>query len=100
VLIRGHTATKAAGHVIITSADGSSIEQDTIQCVHCQRHWQVIPGSGRKRGFCRKCMGPTCGSVACDESCYPFEKRLDHVEIGKLPDWALADPGKAGIIIP
>ena len=48
---------------------------ETRQCVHCGRHWQYIPGSRKLRGFCTKCMGPTCGCKQCDP-CIPFMKKL------------------------
>jgi len=41
-------------------------------------------GSGIKRGFCMKCFGITCGMKKCDE-CFPFEKKLDYYEKGRLP---------------
>ena len=65
-----HTKPKAAGYIIID--DGfTKQEYDTVQCVHCQRHWKVVPGSGRKRGWCFKCGGVTCGSKHC-ETCIPL----------------------------
>lgn len=44
--------------------DGREVAQ-TLQCVHCGKHWIPIRGSGIKRGFCQKCMGPLCGSASC-----------------------------------
>ena len=74
-----HTARRPKGHIIITPEFGPQIEFDTLQCVHCGRHWEVVPGSGRKRGWCLKCNGPTCGAQKCDE-CYPFEKQIEDAE--------------------
>ena len=70
---------KEHGGVVV---DGRQVA-DTLQCVHCGRHWVPEPGSGKVRGFCRCCMGPTCGAQKCD-ACLPFEKRLDLYEAGKL----------------
>jgi hypothetical protein len=62
--------------------DGMHIA-DTLQCVHCGMHWIPVKGSGRIRGFCTKCGGPTCGSHECMK-CVPFEKKLDLYEKGKI----------------
>jgi hypothetical protein len=64
-----------AGVILV---DGQTVA-DTLQCVHCNRHWIPIKGSGRKRGFCRECMGPLCGSKEC-MTCVPFEKKLEDQE--------------------
>lgn len=57
---------------------------DTLQCVHCMAHFEVVPGSGNKRGFCTKCAGPTC-SPKCSGKCVPAEQWLTNVEKG-LPE--------------
>lgn len=72
------TALKPKGTVIVTS-DLRTVEMDTLQCVHCGCHWTVVKGSGKDRGFCAGCMGPTCGKKGCDP-CVPYEKRLDILE--------------------
>lgn len=74
-----HTVRKPHGHVIISSADGRTSEQQTLSCCHCGAHWIVQPGSGTRRGFCLKCMGPTCGAPECG-TCLPVEKFLEQVE--------------------
>ena len=51
---------------------------DTLQCVHCQAHFVVVKGSGRKRGWCLNCNGPTCSPI-CSE-CYPAEKQMQDEE--------------------
>jgi len=56
---------------------------DGLRCVHCGHVWIPVVGSGRKRGYCLKCNGVTCGGNEC-EACYPFEKRLEDYEKGKL----------------
>ena len=58
------TVRRPAGYVTIVG-DGPVIERDTLQCVHCGFHWMVIPGSGRRRGWCMKCNGPSCGAEEC-----------------------------------
>jgi hypothetical protein len=73
-----------AGFMQIVRDDGTTLEADTMRCVHCGKHWQVVPGSGRKRGWCIKCNGPLCGKELCMKSCYPVEKRLDDAEKGKI----------------
>lgn len=66
---------KAKGALII---DGRHVG-DTLQCVHCAMHWQVIHGSRNRRGFCMSCCGPTCGQTKCDP-CFPFQKKLEIME--------------------
>lgn len=74
---------KASGHIILTDPEFGVKEYDTLTCVHCQHVWTPIKGSGIERGFCMKCKGPTCGHENCNE-CYPWEKRMDDYEKGKL----------------
>lgn len=64
-------------------------EFSTVMCVHCHMHWSVQPGSGRQRGFCMQCLGPTCGKPQCIP-CVPFEKLMEAVESGRQLDRALA----------
>ena len=66
------------GYLLITSDQGR-VERDTFQCRHCNRAVVVEPGSGKRRGWCLKCAGPTCGSRGC-ETCVPFLKRLERAE--------------------
>jgi hypothetical protein len=66
------------GTLILTGLDGEK-QFDTLQCCHCSQHFVIIPGSGRKRGFCRCCMQVTCGAEACDR-CVPFEKQMEAIE--------------------
>ncbi len=68
----------AAG-AILFEENGREQQQDTLKCVHCQRHWVVEPGSGRVRGWCRKCSGPHCGTQKCYE-CVPWEKAMEAKE--------------------
>jgi len=74
------TARKSDGYAVLTSESGMQ-EFDTLQCCHCGAHWHVVPGSGRRRGFCMHCMRPTCGRPECNV-CVPIEKWLDQVEKG------------------
>ena len=66
------------GYLVITGPQGT-VERDTIQCCHCQAHYIVQPGSGKRRGWCTMCSAPTCGKPAC-APCVPFEKKLDAFE--------------------
>lgn len=77
-----HTARKPSGHILTTGPLGD-LTADTQMCVHCGFHWVVKPGSGTVRGFCRKCMGLTCGAAKCHD-CMPVEQRLDLYEAGKI----------------
>lgn len=70
---------RPAGYVETTGPTGTE-SGETLMCVHCQMHWVVQPGSKRKRGFCFKCAGPTCGKERCETRCVPFEKELEEIE--------------------
>jgi len=72
-------ARKASGHIIINGNDVA----ETSKCCHCQHQWVVVKDSGIERGFCMRCYAPTCGKPTCDP-CYPFEKKLDDYEKGRL----------------
>jgi len=75
-----HSVRRPAGYFIATGPAGTEDEGETLSCVHCQMHWRVEPGSGRKRGFCLRCNGPTCGKETCESGCVPFEKALEQAE--------------------
>ena len=73
-----YTNKKASSDIIVTDEYGNiTKEREMLRCVHCGFHWEVQPGSGRKRGFCQKCCGPTCGSTQCD-TCNPVMKQLGY----------------------
>ena len=82
----GRKTPKIAGHVWITPEFGPVIEYDTMMCAHCQMHFTVIPGSGRRRGFCMRCGHVTCGQAKCD-ACVPFEQWLENVEAGRAENF-------------
>lgn len=63
------------GAVVI---DGKHVA-DTIQCVHCGKHWIPKPGSGKVRGWCVSCNGASCGDTRCMD-CVPFEAKLEIAE--------------------
>lgn len=73
------TTRNPKGYIIITDQSGVIAELDTNQCGHCGRHFQIVKGSGTKRGFCLRCNKVTCGSPQCDE-CIPFEEQLKRME--------------------
>jgi hypothetical protein len=58
---------------------GSQQVKSLHRCCHCQAHFEMVPGSGRTRGFCMRCGAVHCGAPACME-CVPFEARLEHAE--------------------
>lgn len=80
----GFKQRKVNGTVIITGEFGAPVERDTKQCCHCGKHWIVKPGSGTIRGFCPQCNDHVCGDPMCTSACYPYEKRLEDYEKGKL----------------
>ena len=73
------TTRRPMGATFLSDPIGSS-EADTLMCQHCGAHWQVQPGSGRKRGWCFNCDGPTCGKQACEETCVPLEAAIEEME--------------------
>lgn len=67
---------KEAGNMLIEG----EVQCSTLQCVHCNRQWVPIRGSGTTRGWCTNCSGPVCGAKPCVEHCAPWEKQLDIIE--------------------
>lgn len=74
------TSRKPSGYIL---ADGEEIAQ-TRQCGHCNRHIISVKGSGITRGWCMKCDNWLCGAPACVDKCYPFEKKMEDYEKGKI----------------
>lgn len=66
---------KPGGAIIL---DGIEVAH-TLQCCHCNAHYVSVKGSGKRRGFCMRCMKSTCGRVECDV-CIPFEEKLNKYE--------------------
>ena len=79
--LREHGVLKPHGTLITTPWDGPEVHQDTIQCVHCYRHWVYKPGSGKTRGFCTRCNGFVCGPKCAE--CVPKEAKLENIEAGR-----------------
>ena len=67
-----NSSMREAGAILV---DGVQVAS-TLQCCHCGGHFEVVKGSGTRRGFCLKCGKVTCGAAECDP-CYPIEKRFD-----------------------
>lgn len=75
---RRATIARPNGTTIETQEMGRVIECDTLQCVHCGRHWQHKVGD-KGRGFCFACQGPICGAKC--QTCYPAaQQREDMVK--------------------
>lgn len=83
-----HSARRASGYVYSTG-DGPDIEGETLQCQHCGSHWVINPGSGRQRGWCLSCDGPTCGKGLCETVCTPVERLLERIEHKVMLDRAI-----------
>jgi hypothetical protein len=72
-----HTVSSPQGNQReFAPGDKTTAEYDLLQCCHCERWWKVVPGSGRTRGWCGKCMKPHCGGPKCWE-CTPNERRWE-----------------------
>lgn len=103
--MQGSRNSRNVASYSITDGDGRPQEHDYLQCCHCGLHFQVIPGSGTRRGFCMRCAKVTCGAEKC-MACVPIEAFLDNVESGRpanhrdivAPVGCTITPG--GVIIP
>lgn len=71
----GYKNKQESGAVVLNGHHSYS----TSQCVHCGAHENIIPGSGKKRGFCPHCQGFLCGRKKCF-TCIPFEAKLEYQE--------------------
>lgn len=71
---------KASGVFLIDHPDGRQENVDTLQCAHCQAVWTPAWGSGKQRGWCYRCQGPTCGKERCEKGCAPWERELEAME--------------------
>jgi hypothetical protein len=65
--------------------EGMRQQASTVQCCHCGGHWTEVKGSGKRRGYCQKCHGKTCGNPLCD-NCVPMEVALDYAERRKVQE--------------
>lgn len=72
-MIQGH---KASAYSVRYDGDGKKIEEEHRQCAHCQYTWVYVPGSGKQRGFCLKCMAVLCGKPECMRTCVPWDKKV------------------------
>ncbi len=76
-----------AGTILV---DGKDVAI-TRRCVHCGCHWVPIKGSGRKRSFCLRCDGHTCGPECpvARFGCVPFDVYLlaleNKVDLNNIP---------------
>ena len=84
---------RAAGYIQYADPNGKNIELETRQCQHCGMQWVYQPNSGKRRGFCLKCFGLTCGRPQCDV-CIPFIKQLEKMEGKKHSDVQIFIAGK------
>ncbi len=80
ILIPRNIVLRPHGQLTAIHFDGKLEERDLLTCAHCDYTWEVIPGSGRKRGWCTKCSAPLCGKHACMARCTPLEARLAQME--------------------
>ncbi len=90
--MKQHTLLRPNGFIIASGPNGT-FEADTQQCVHCGGHWQVSPGSGKRRGYCGRCKGHFC-SPKCSK-CVPMEQMLENMEAGRPDDFV---PTKASVL--
>lgn len=82
MILHRNSVRNPASNIIITDPYAPKQECDLKQCVHCGGHWVFEKGSGKLRGFCQRCMGPTCGPncvAARPGECKPQDKYLDEL---------------------
>jgi len=74
------------GYGIAVSPDGPTAEFDYAQCAHCNAVFRVPTGAkpADLGGWCFMCNQCTCSKCAAIGTCFPFEKKLDMYEKGKL----------------
>lgn len=80
-MAKQHGGRQEAGVIIVADPDVGIQEHSTRQCVHCQKTWIYIPGSGKIRGWCNNCQGFICGP-GCEE-CVPAEQMIENIEQGR-----------------
>lgn len=61
-------------------SDKFSTNEDAIQCIHCGFTWVLQLNSGRERGWCMNCLGPTCGKERCETVCQHIEAFIEAIE--------------------
>lgn len=85
--VSDHAAPSHSRVGILTSTPhdgGPAVVRDLVCCVHCAYTWAWMPGSGRRRGFCMRCNGITCGRQWCDaRGCCHRKQDLDNMEQGR-----------------
>lgn len=59
------------------------IEGETRMCAHCQMKWLYKMGSGKRRGFCKRCNGLLCGKDLCMRYCIPYIDKIEAIEKGQ-----------------
>ena len=63
------------------------VEGEMRMCAHCSVRWEYRPGSGIRRGYCKRCNGLLCGKGLCMRYCIPYMSKIDAIEKGlKLDD--------------
>lgn len=74
---------KPSGYFTTWDPSGRKIEGENRMCAHCQTSWHYTPGSGIRRGYCRRCNGLLCGTTRCMTYCIPYLDQIEAMEHGK-----------------
>jgi len=80
-------------HETYVDRDGS-FGRELLKCGHCGYTWEVMPGSGRERGYCHL-HGVTCGRPACEDR--NARAHLHHMQWLEVAE-GTRSPG--GVIVP
>lgn len=75
-------SARAGGYIVTTTAEGKTVERDSISCAHCQRHVIIPPGPPRDDlfGTCWHCSKFICVPCANLRTCTPWERQLEKIE--------------------
>lgn len=79
----GFKNKREAGYIVMATEGNGIIESATRQCPHCGGHWEIKPSKAKTIHWCANCDGEVCGKPGCF-TCYPFEKKMEDYEKGKL----------------
>ena len=74
---------KPSNYFVSQDQFGRKVETEGRMCSHCGCRWEYQPGSGTRRGYCKRCNGVLCGQDLCMKYCVPYMARIEGIEQGK-----------------
>lgn len=79
IIIQGN---KPSNYTVYNDPSGKKVEGEMRMCAHCSIRWEYRPGSGKRRGYCKRCNGLLCGKDLCMQYCIPWIDKIDAMEKG------------------